>query len=210
MPITSPALGSLANIAVVTTTDSPHIRSAALAVSKHAAAVANYCDHAEHVETVDQGWLLAASIGLAEVAIDAARALGVDVIECYAARLGAIEAANVGSHASGFDGEAAGREAVTWRRLQLVQLEHDRAYHPDVLGLSKAEQLRHYAFHLAKLAGAYARAVDGEIEREELVGRRLPDTLLFAIKLATVCGRKLPDVPTAMAPVDWWSTTEPS
>ena len=41
-----------------------------------------------------------------------------------------------------FDGAAAARDASTWRELQLVQYEHDRAYHPDWRpGLHKSEQL---------------------------------------------------------------------
>lgn len=80
-------------------------------------------------------------------------------------------------------------------QVQLVQLEHDRAYHLDVLGLSRADQLRHYAFHVAKLAGSFARRARGQAGDEEIVERRLPDVLLFGIKLATVMAERLPDEP---------------
>ncbi|HEY1588066.1 MAG TPA: hypothetical protein VGH63_20340 [Polyangia bacterium] len=166
-------------------------RDYALAAAPAAAAVGNYCDHAEHNEPVDAVWVRDAGDGLRELAMSFARAHGLDVLELYARRLGAIESANVLKRDGGFDGAAAARAAETWRELQLVQAEHDRAYHPDVVGLSRAEQLRHYAFHLAKIVGAFAVAAD----EQELLERRLPDTLLFAIKLRTVMAKRLPDEP---------------
>ena len=72
-----------------------------------------------------------------------------------------------------------------------MQWEHDRNYHPDVLGLSRYEQLRHYAFHLAKLAGAAAAAASGD--ESDFLARRLPDLLLFGLKLATLTNEPLPD-----------------
>jgi len=77
--------------------------------------------------------------------------------------------------------------------LQRLQWEHDRNYHPDVLGLSRYDQLRHHAFHLAKLAGAAADAASGE--PSDLLRRRLPDLLLFGLKLATLTIDQLPDQP---------------
>ena len=53
------------------------------------------------------------------------------------------------------------------------------------------EQLRHYAFHLAKLAGAAAQAADGD--ESDFLARRLPDLLLFGVKLATLTNEPLPD-----------------
>ena len=53
--------------------------------------------------------------------------------------------------------------ANSWRALQLVQAEHDRHYHPDVCGLTKGEQLRHYALHLAKIVGGEIKASAWEI-----------------------------------------------
>ncbi|MGH2383329.1 MAG: hypothetical protein ACRDG7_19210 [Candidatus Limnocylindria bacterium] len=114
-----------------------------------------------------------------------------NLLERYAERLGAIEARNVLARPDGPDGRTAARAAGTWRDLQLVQLEHDRYYHPDVFGLSRTEQLRHYAFHLAKIVGAFAEPA----EPDELISRRLPDVLLFAIKLQTVMGERLVDEP---------------
>jgi hypothetical protein len=65
-----------------------------------------------------------------------------------------------------------------------------------VLGLSRYEQLRHYALHLAKLAGAAAAAaaIEGDAERDFLA-RRLPDLLLFGLKLATLVNEQLAEQP---------------
>ena len=166
-------------------------RDLALALAPAAAAVATYCDHVEHNEKAEPGWVTAAGETLQRLALEFASALGVDLVELYAQRLGAIESKNVLAAPAGFDGAAAARAASSWRELQLIQAEHDRVYHPDVAGLAKIDQLRHYAFHLAKLVGAFAASDDGH----GLLERRLPDTLLFAIKLRTVMGERLPDEP---------------
>jgi hypothetical protein len=161
----------------------------ALAAAPHAASVSNYCDHVEHNELADASWVIGAGEKLADLAMRYANASNLDLFELYATRLATIEARNVLASHQSFDGRASALAAKTWRELQLVQAAHDRSYHPDVNGLSRAEQLRHYAFHLAKIVGAFAKPS----EDEELINRRLPDTLLFAIKLRTVMGVALPN-----------------
>jgi hypothetical protein len=161
-------------------------RALALALAPHAASVANYCDHAEHNEVVEAGWVVGAADALREFALGFAAAHDLDLLELYARRLASIEAGNVLRREDGFDGAAAARSARTWRALQLAQVEHDRFYHPDVIGLARADQLRHCAFHLAKIVGAFAAGND----ERELVERRLPDTLLFALKLRTVMAQR--------------------
>jgi hypothetical protein len=163
----------------------------ALAAAPEAAAVANYCDHVEHNEAAATEWVVSAAQELARLAFGFADETGLDLIHLYAERLGAIEARNVLARPGAFDGHAAVLAAETWRELQLAQVEHDRYYHADVLGLAKVEQLRHYVLHLAKIVGAFAEAADVE----ELINRRLPDALLFAIKLQTVMGKRLDDEP---------------
>ena len=166
-------------------------RSFALATAPHAAAVANYCDHAEHNEDAETTWVTSAGEGLGQLAFDLADASGLYLVDLYAERLRAIEARNVLARPGGFDGRTATLAAKTWRDLQLVQAAHDREYHPDVIGLARLDQLRHYAFHLAKLVGAFAIGDDSD----DLIARRLPDALLFAIKLRTVMGKRLSDDP---------------
>ncbi len=164
-------------------------RSFALAAAPLAAAVANYCDHVEHNEGAAAADVLQAGEELRRLAFELAADANLDLIHLYAERLEAIEARNVVARPGGFDGHAAALAAETWRDLQLVQIEHDRYYHPDVVGLAKVEQLQHYALHLAKIVGAFA----GSADADELMNRRLPDTLLFATKLQTVMGKRLGD-----------------
>ena len=165
--------------------------SYALILARIAADVANYCDHVEHNEEVSPGWVLGAASDLRQLAVKVANAEGIDLLASYGSRLLAIEVKNVMNSAESFDGSVAVQQAHSWRDLQLVQIQHDRFFHPDVLGLHKLDQLRHYSLHLSKLAGAFARwAMDEKID-DEITDRRLPDILLFGIKLSTVMGQKL-------------------
>lgn len=166
---------------------------AALALARVAADVANYCDHVEHNEEVARDWVLKPGAELRRLAGRVAKAEGIDLLARYGDRLLAIETKNVLNSADSFDGRVAVQQAHTWRDLQLVQIQHDRFFHPDVLGLHKLDQLRHYTLHLSKLAGAFARWAMNEEIHEEIVQRRLPDVFLFGIKLATVMGQKLPE-----------------
>lgn len=169
--------------------NSERFRQLALSIAPSAAAVANYCDHVEHNETAETRWVVDAATELSQLAFQFAQEAHVDLVEIYSERLGMIEAGNVLARPDGFDGRAAVLASESWRDLQLAQIEHDRCYHPDVFGLPKTEQLRHYAFHLAKIVGAFADAAN----TEALLRRRLPDVLLFAIKLHTVMGKRLSD-----------------
>lgn len=170
-------------------TESNRFQSFALAVAPPTAAVANYCDHVEHNERAATAWVTDAGEELRRLALEFAEAAGADLVDLYAERLGMIEARNVLTKPDAFDGHAAVIAATTWRDLQVAQSDHDRHYHPDVVGLNKAGQLNHYALHLSKIVGAFAVPDDPD----ELVTRRLPDLLLFAIKLHTVMGQRLSD-----------------
>jgi len=162
-----------------------------------AASVANYCDHVEHNEAAELAWVTDAARTLRKVACEVAAAEVVDLRILYAERLRVIEARNPISSPESLDGGKAVEVATSWRGLQLAQVAHDRIYHSDVQGLAKADQLRHYALHVAKLAGAYAELAIGELGVDDFRARRLPDTLLFGLKLATVTGKRLPE--TALA-----------
>jgi hypothetical protein len=163
----------------------------ALCVAPRAATVANYCDHVEHNESTEATSVVEAADDIKRLACDLADSTGLNLVELYAERLGAIEARNVLCRPGGFDGHAAALASKSWRDLQLTQIDHDRYYHSDVVGLAKVEQLRHYALHLTKIVGAFA----GDGDPDGLINRRLPDTLLFAIKLCTVMGKRLSDDP---------------
>lgn len=171
--------------------ESADFQQFALTLAPNAAAVANYCDHVEHNEAAETSWVLDAASELWRLALRFAQDAKLDLVELYSQRLAMIEDRNVLARRGGFDGRRAALTARSWRELQLVQIEHDRCYHPDVFGLAKMDQLRHYAFHLAKIVGAFAGAANSE----ELMSRRLPDVLLFAIKLQTVMGERLGEDP---------------
>ena len=160
------------------------------------ALVADYCDKAEHNEQVQQEWILRASEILRKSSIDFAVAIEQGLFELYAARLESIERRGVaGTLPEAFDGGSSARQATSWGDLQTVQNLHDRHYHPDVVGLAKCDQLRHHAFHLAKLCAAFVMAQADEDRLEDVVKRRLPDALLFALALATAIGTRLDSTP---------------
>jgi hypothetical protein len=168
---------------------------ALLDLAPASAVVANYCDHVEHNELVEIEWVREAARILRRTSLHLCGLAGTDPVDLYAERLAMIERRNVHHSGESFDGAAAARGVEEWRVLQLVQDKHDQAYHYDVVGLTKSEQLRHYALHVAKLAGACADAARGDLAHEDFLGRRVADMLLFGVKLATVTSEKLPYEP---------------
>ncbi len=162
-----------------------------------AGVVANVCDHAEHNEPYKQNDLVQAGHRLRLTGVDLAHSYQRSPLDLYRNRLKAIERRNVLHHDEAFDGAARVDDHATWRDLQLLQAAHDRYYHPDVMGLSKSAQLRHYALHLAKLAGAAADATNGRVSVDDFITRRVADAILFGIKLATVVGDRLPEEPVS-------------
>lgn len=170
------------------------VNDAAAQLASASASVAGYCDRAEHLEPTDPAVIRGAGAVLRELAVNLAAEREVDFVQAYRARLEAVEQRHPLYPAGSFAAinEIPDRGA-TWQRLQRVQWEHDRHYHPDVLGLSRYDQLRHYAFHLAKLAGAAAEAAGGN--DGDFFQRRVPDLLLFGLKLATLTNEQLPDRP---------------
>jgi hypothetical protein len=169
--------------------DTDTARAFALEIAPAVGIVATYCDKVEHNEPADPTAVADAGAAIEHAVVGLSRRLGVDIVAAYADRLAIIETRNVLDHHDAYDGAAAARDARSWRDLQLVQVEHDRHFHPDVIGLHKLDQLRHYVLHLAKLVGVFAEAAD----LDDLRARRLPDCLLFAIKLRTVTGTRLVD-----------------
>ena len=161
-------------------------------VAVSTAEVARYCDHAEHNEELKRAWVLHAGERFRDVAMALASAFDVDLRDSYATRLGAIEANHLLDTGDDFNGQAEASAVWTWRELQCVQIRHDRLFHPDVFGLSKAEQLRHYLLHLAKLTGFIASATLDDGYWPALKERGIADLLVFGLKLPTVMGVRLP------------------
>jgi hypothetical protein len=170
------------------------LEEAMVRLASASASISAYCDRAEHLEPTEPASIRSIGAELRMLAFELAADRKIDLVQAYRARLESVEQRHPLYPAAGF---AAADEipevGATWPQLQRVQWEHDRHYHPDVLGLSRYEQLRHYAFHLAKLAGAAADAADGDAS--DFFSRRLPDLLLFGLKLATLTNEQLPDEP---------------
>jgi hypothetical protein len=171
-------------------------------VAVSTAEVARFCDHSEHNEELDRAWVLRAGERFRDLAMALASAFDLDLRDSYANRLGAIEANHLLSAADRFDGQAEASAAWTWRDLQCVQIGHDRYFHPDVFGLARTEQLRHYVFHLAKLTGFLASATLDQSCWPALQERAIPDMLIFGLKLPTAVGVRLPNDKIAVPDAD--------
>jgi hypothetical protein len=154
------------------------LESAVRALVRLTGGLAQHCDRAEHNEQVSREVILATADQLRRLAIDLARTFAVDLRRSYASRLQAIEARHPLGGLGNLDVVEAVHASQTWAGLQRAQILHDLTYHPDVVGLAKFEQLRHYTIHLAKLCGYAQEAVDDEGETlTAFVNLRIADVL---------------------------------
>lgn len=181
-----------------------HFDEALRRTATAAAAVARYCDHAEHVEPADTASLSDAAAELRRVAVALAAALGVDLIELYARRLDVVESRFTLGTVDGFEAGREIRLADSWRDLQLIQGHHDRLYRADVNGLARIGQLRHVCLHITKLVGAIAVAED---DVSDFSTRVLPDLCLLGVKLSTLIGESLSAAPLPREGVPKRATT---
>lgn len=176
--------------------DSALLERSARLVTRAAAALAAFCEHSEHNEPSNVHDVALAADSLRSVANQLAHATGYTLHDLYADRIRSIEEASLLSRAT-VDGNHStiGADAVakssTWDDVQLAQIIHDRQFHPDVFGLSKIDQLRHYAFHVTKLAGLLLDAIDLD-QWPAFADERLADLAIFGVKIATVCNERLP------------------
>lgn len=169
---------------------------AAFTLIRAAAACAAFCEHIEHNEPATTHQVVAAAESMRRIAAQLADGSGVSLRQAYEDRIRSVEASSLLRYAGIAEQvELVGADALAsaqrWDEVQIAQVAHDRRFHPDVFGLPKIEQLRHYTFHVTKLAGLLADAVeqDGwEAFRDE----RLADIAVFGVKLATVCNERLP------------------
>jgi len=75
--------------------------------------------------------------------------------------------------------------------LQKVQRKHDEKFHHDVMSWGRSKQIEHCAFHLSKLAGLFSTYCEkihhGEsYDVSRLTSDRVPDLMIFALKLANI------------------------
>lgn len=162
---------------------------------RSAGMLARFCDRAEHNEGADRAVVIDAGVQLRACALRVLVDRGQDPVAAYATRLAALEARHPLSRTGLYDADEALRHVKTWRGLQQGQARHDAVYHPDVNGLAKIDQLRHYTLHLSKLAWLLTESAAGDVAGPEDVNDRVTDVLVFGVKLATVCGQTLPDDP---------------
>lgn len=170
-------------------------------VTRAAATFAGFCEHVEHNEPNAVGDVLVAARSLRTTACELAESAGLSLKSEYDARIEAVEKASAHRHVRGpldedLSGALALRLSTTWQEVQISQSIHDRQFHPDVFGLSKIDQMRHYTLHVAKLAGFMVDAVEFDDWRSFAEGR-LADLAIFGVKIATVCNEKLPDTAVA-------------
>ncbi|MCY4134421.1 MAG: hypothetical protein OXG30_05860 [bacterium] len=175
------------------------LNQATRALVRSAAACAAFCEHIEHNEPTTTHEVVAAAQVLRDTAAQLAHKSGLSLCEAYAARIRGVEETSLLRYTSGPEGtELAGARAAAaatrWDEIQAAQLIHDRQFHPDVFGLSKVDQLRHYTFHVTKLAGLLVDAID-QGTWDSFRDERLADVAVFGIKLATVCNERLPALP---------------
>lgn len=156
--------------------------------------LARFCDRAEHNEGTERDIVATAGAELRGDAVHLLRVCGADAVDSYASRLARLESRHPLAGAGLFEADETIRHAKTWRAIQQGQARHDAVYHPDVNGLAKIDQLRHYTLHLAKLAWLLQEAA-GVTTADDDLRDRITDVLVFGVKLATVCGQLLPDEP---------------
>jgi hypothetical protein len=153
--------------------------------------VAVFCDRTEHNEPAAAESVPESGRRLRYLAMSIASRIDVDLQQAYADRLAQVEAVSPVEPLlppPSLDVE----RARTWRDLQTAQLRHGRHYHPDVFGLAKRDQLVHVSLNLAKITGSVALLFEGDHPTwVDFSRRRLPDMLLFGVKLATLGGERL-------------------
>jgi hypothetical protein len=165
----------------------------ALEASVLVASVAAYSDHIDHNEVADISDVRAAAAGLRELGRRIIGTAGETLPQAWAERLSGFEVRHPALEGPS-DAPERIRRATTWRETQVAQYDHDRLYHPDIIGLAKRDQLLHAVVHIAKASGDLAKAatctdaVDGMIVRDRAV-----DLAVFGVKLATLCGERLPE-----------------
>jgi hypothetical protein len=162
-----------------------------------AAALAAFCEHLEHNEPTLPQLPIDAARRLRSLAADLAAEAGLNLATCYTERVERVEKASLYSKvprtaSPSLPGADAMSASTTWSDFQVAQILHDRQFHPDVFGLSKIDQLRHYTFHVTKLAGLLIDAIDSNSWRD-FAPDRLADLAIFGVKIATACNERLPD-----------------
>jgi hypothetical protein len=166
------------------------VRSAALELVEATAEIARYCDHVDHVELAEVQSVLEAAASIRSSASVLAGASGQRLQQAWADRLAAFESRHPVLEPS--EAPESIRVSRTWRELQLAQYGHDAIFHPDILGLTRHDQLVHAVVHLVKAQGALCRSLRAP-DPAENVAIHAVDCAVFGVKIATLCGERLTD-----------------
>ncbi len=156
--------------------------------------LARFCDYVEHNEGTNRTELLDVGSLLRRSAVSIIRANSLSLRERYADRLEELESRNVLRWDGAGNWPEIIRNAKTWRDIQVAQARHDATYHPDVIGLPRSEQVRHYTLHLSKLVWKMLPGCEDDSAWREFAESRLIDLIVFGVKLATVANVSLSDL----------------
>jgi hypothetical protein len=176
-------------------TSAPAPEALSRALARATGVLAAYCEHAEHNEPHSVESTLIAASCLRTIGTTLTSCVGTSVLLAYERRIEQVELASLHALSEvGGEREAPGaaalRQATSWFDVQIAQSLHDRRFHPDVFGLSKADQLRHYVLHVAKLSGLFVEAIDAGKWRDFALERGI-DIVIFGVKIATCCNARL-------------------
>ena len=174
-----------------------------------AADLAGFCEHVEHNEPNSIDDAVHAGERLRKIAAELSARSRISLAATYAARIRAVEEKSLLRHLSvrggamDLRGADALDSATTWEELQIGQIIHDQQFHPDVFGLPKVDQIRHYTLHVTKLAGLFLESIEND-GWTAFRSERLADIAIFGVKIATVCNIEL-----LADAVDTWLTVPP-
>ena len=86
-------------------------------------------------------------------------------------------------------------EDRTLEALQTYQEEHDRVFHPDIYRMPLVDQIRHFGYHVTKIAGRYADYFDkldhGETEAAAEIMKELKGRSVDLLVISIILGNKL-------------------
>ncbi|HVV67101.1 MAG TPA: hypothetical protein VHB72_03460 [Candidatus Saccharimonadales bacterium] len=162
-------------------------------------AIANFCDHSEHAEETDRPAVVEGARELIELAFEIADFEREDLLLLYTGRLAVIESESEFQTGELTDSPplVAAGEAETLRDLQEIQIGHSLRFSPDIMGLSRANQLRHHSLRVSMLVGALAEQARHGKRREEFITQEIPDVLATGLLISTTMHERLPDIPAA-------------
>lgn len=162
-----------------------------------AATLSKHCEHVEHCESNSVNDINLVSEKLLQIALSIAIENKINLAEVYLKKLQTVEAKKhlqktlLNEDPSLQAGPLT--KDITWQKIQINQLIYDRQSEPNMLGIPKYEQVRHYALQITKLASLLFEATENN-QLKDFCDKHLADIAIIGVKLATLRGIKLPDL----------------